>query len=326
MLRETSGRVNALVLDQESESNVGDVSKSISSCWSADADGTIHQWNVSRGQVTLTYRHENSLAPSVECAASCGSGLLVTGTADKKIKLLDSRTRNAVWSVSAAHYDEVLSIACSTSSGKIVSGGADDCVRVWDMRWMENALLELDTLHGGSVFCIAIDEAKQRVYTGSGDKTISLWDLSLGHWVAQAHAHTGDVYDLCSLSCSGALSASSDGTIREWKVEGKDKWFNELQNVSTLDLSTPLTCLEMLGGEERCFLAGTWKGDVVLGNLKGGKKAFSKPISKRKETGDNEQANSAVTAITGTQECVVTGFDNGAVRFSRMSTTIDEVT
>ena len=103
------------------------------------------------------------------------------------------------------------------------------------------------------MFCIAIDEAKQRVYTGSGDKTISLWDLSLGHWVAQAHAHTGDVYDVCSLSSprSGALTCSSDGTVREWKVEGKDEWFNELQNVETLDLSTPLTCLEMLGGEEK---------------------------------------------------------------------------
>ena len=144
--------------------------------------------------------------------------------------------------------------------------------------------------------------------------------MSLGHWVAQAHAHTGDVYDLCSLSSprSGALTCSSDGTVREWKVEGKDKWFNELLNVSTLDLSTPLTCLEMLGGEERSFLAGTWHGDVILGNLSGGKKPFSRPIPKKEK--EQWEGNSPVTAIAGTHDCVVTGFDNGAVRFSRMST------
>jgi hypothetical protein len=103
-------------------------------------------------------------------------------------------------------------------------------------------------------------------------------------------------------------------------VEGKDEWFNELQNVATLDLSTPLTCLEMLGGEERSFLAGTWNGDVILGNLSGGKKPFSRPIPKNEKEEEHGQGNSPVTAITGTYDCVVTGFDNGAVRFSRMST------
>ena len=147
--------MNALVLDEpqpqlngeERERKAGG-GQGISSCWSAGADGMVKKWDIARGEATTRGRLADAEThgglSSVECAASCGPGLLVTGGADKGIALWDSRATGVLMN-RMAHYDEVLSIACSTS-GKIVIGGADDCVKVWDMRWMDNALLELDTL------------------------------------------------------------------------------------------------------------------------------------------------------------------------------------
>ena len=348
-------RVNALVLDA-----------SMRSCWSCGGDGVVQKWDMAREETVLSIRGVHQIPSGmsnfkqvnnmgVECADACGPNCLVTGGCDKGISLWDSRKNMnrvqgghvEVWHKSMAHYDEVLSIACSRSEPLIVTGGADDCVRVWDMRWMDEALLELDTLHGGSVFSIAIDDDKRTVYTGSGDKTISLWDLRSGHWLSQAHGHTGDVYDIV-LGEQRILSASDDGTVREWMVEGNREWFQELVCVSTLGITidmysdtcelelhklskdsssssfrsaTHMTCLEMLGGEEKAFLGGTWSGDLVLGNLYGGMKAFSQPVAKNadnEEKDDYSVSHTPVTAIAATSDCVVTGFNNGAVRFSRM--------
>jgi len=209
-------------------------------------------------------------------------------------------------------------------------------------------------LHGGSVFCIEIDEDRKMVYTGSGDKTISLWDLGTGHWYAQAHGHTGDVYSI-KRGEERILSASDDGTVREWRLEEKKKWFSELHCVSTLGITadlngsscdlelrdldggkqqrrsfqsvTHMTCLELLGEGEGHFLGGCWSGDIVLGKLHGRLKPFSQPITKHAADEGKEEfqeyliadvSHTPVTAIAATNDCVISGCNNGAVRFSRM--------
>ena len=345
---ESGARVNALVLDGF-EGREG--STSVSSCWSCGGDGLAHQWDLITG-ITVTSIEGSQNNVSLECADTCGRNQLVVGCG-KQISLWDARQKGggkaliseSIWNTNLSHYDEILSVACAKSAPLIVSGGADDCVRVWDMRYMEEALLELDTLHGGSVYCIAIDNDKNCVYTGAGDKTICLWDLQTGHWFAQAHGHTGDVYDIAAGS-KRALSAAADGTIREWRVEEKEKDFVELVNVNTLGLTadmegeecvlavkalgggpsafrgiTECMCLEILGEREDKFLGGTWSGDVILGDLATGGKAFSRPVTKRAEDDGADNYNcrySPVTAIAATDCVVVSGFNNGAVRFSQM--------
>ena len=222
-------RVNALVLDTAGLAD--HESRAPGFCWSCGGDGLIHRWDMSRGQRVSTSKDAHQFAPEVsgyrqinnmgiECAASCGPEMLITGGGDKGISLWGARLGagtngryKEAWHKSCAHYDEVLSIAAARTLPLIISGGADDCVRVWDLRYMDDPLLELDTFHGGSVFCIAIDEETRRVYTGSGDKTISLWGLETGHWYAQAHGHHGDVYDIKVGKDNKVVSASDDGKL-----------------------------------------------------------------------------------------------------------------
>ena len=182
-----------------------------------------------------------------------------------------------------------------------------------------------------------------------------------------------------------SLTPPSSGTIREWKLEGKRDWFQELQCVLTLAITTDVgtndcelelknldearrshakgegrsdrsdsggsprslrsprsptklstathvTCIELLGREGKAFLGGCWSGDIVLGKLRGSSRPFSKPITKHAEDEDNKNfdlaaqyrisnvSHTPVTAITASSECVVSGFNNGVVRFSRMRT------
>mmetsp|Transcript_31330 Transcript_31330/g.67542 ORF Transcript_31330/g.67542 Transcript_31330/m.67542 type:complete len:547 (+) Transcript_31330:179-1819(+) len=360
-------RVNALVLDPPGAAAGGRVRH----CWSCGGDGVVQKWDMEREETVLSIRGVHQINQSesnfkqvnnmgVECADACGPSCLVTGGCDKGISMWDSRASDRrangphmeVWHRSAAHYDEVLSVACSKTLPLVVSGGADDCVRVWDTRWMDQPLLELDTLHGGSVFAIAIDDAAKRCYTGSSDKTLSLWDLESGHWLSQAHGHAGDIYDIV-LGTERILTASDDGTVREWALDGNREWFQELvcsqvlgadaqmdsmsEDSCKLDFKrvptdvagfrgvTPLSCLSLLGAEEKHFLAGTWSGDVVMGHLDPDGRdtqTFSKAIMKNVDLEEKDdgyyRSHSPVTAIAATTECVITGFNYGAVRFSRM--------
>ena len=75
----------------------------------------------------------------------------------------------------------------------------------------------------------------------------------------------GDVYDI-KKGKDKLLSASDDGTVREWKLEGKREWFQELVCTSTLGLTADMNQSECelqlcnLSGEEEATKRRTFRG------------------------------------------------------------------
>ena len=90
-----------------------------------------------------------------------------------------------------------------------------------------------------------------------------------------------------------------------------------------------MTCVELLGEDESRFLGGCWSGEIVMGKLRGGVRSFSSPVTMKPEEEEFHDefeeflipnvSHTPVTALACTSDCVITGFNNGAVRFSRMS-------
>jgi WD40 repeat protein len=118
-------------------------------------------------------------------------------------------------------------VAYSPDGSRIVSGGADETVRVWDAETGQE-LTEL-TGHAGTVNSVAYSpdgaHGGGRIVSGGSDGTVRVWDVSAalntGAETRQAltrlTGHTGSVNSVAySPDGSRIVSGGEDGTVRLW--------------------------------------------------------------------------------------------------------------
>ncbi len=115
------------------------------------------------------------------------------------------------------HEDEVRALAVSPDGTRIISGGKDRTVRLWDVKTGE--MIAVKDLHTGTIHAIAYQPGGKIVASASADSTIRLWDASLAEQ-AVLTAHKNSV-NAVAFSPDGLLlvSGSTDLTVRIWDVE-----------------------------------------------------------------------------------------------------------
>ena len=77
----------------------------------------------------------------------------------------------------AGHTGGVFAVAVSPDGRQVLSGGADQTVRLWDLH--TGQLLRTLTGHGGTVHAVAFLPGSRALSAGE-DKTVRLWDLASG--------------------------------------------------------------------------------------------------------------------------------------------------
>ncbi|KAM4060980.1 PUL domain-containing protein [Hirsutella rhossiliensis] len=157
-------------------------------------------------------------------------GLVVSGGKDTVIEVKSPRSSSADHAerLLIGHSHNVCALDVSPNGTYLVSGGWDGQARVWDLNQWETRLM-LGGHEGMSVWgVVALDD--KTVVTGCADKSIRVFDLSRstsGEVMPKSTIHTPDVVRaLCRVPsghASGAdiASASNDGTVRLWKLNGQ---------------------------------------------------------------------------------------------------------
>jgi phospholipase A-2-activating protein len=194
-------------------------------------------------------------------------GLVVSGGKDTIIEVKSPRRQPAdnAERLLIGHSHNVCALAVSPGGGFLISGGWDGQARVWNLaKW--DTEFTLNGHDGVAVWAVmALDETT--IVTGCADKNIRTFDLkqASGGEVAPASTiYTPDVVRaLCKVPqnhASGAdiASASNDGTIRLWKLNGQQ--VAELQGHESFVYSlTSLLSGELVSsGEDRTVRV--WKG------------------------------------------------------------------
>ncbi|HXD30757.1 MAG TPA: caspase family protein [Pyrinomonadaceae bacterium] len=115
------------------------------------------------------------------------------------------------------HTSRVNCIAFGPDGTWLASGGADNSIKIWDVR----SGRELRPLNGhtGWIKALAVSRDGKWVASGSNDRTVRVWDVISGQQVKYFSGHTAAVESLAFSDDARLLaSGSADNTIRVWDI------------------------------------------------------------------------------------------------------------
>ncbi|MBK9386064.1 MAG: WD40 repeat domain-containing protein [Planctomycetes bacterium] len=115
------------------------------------------------------------------------------------------------------HGGPVNSVAVSRDARRVLSGSADETIRLWDVDTGRE--LQKIQAHSKGVDCVAMSGDGRLGLSVGNDRTLKLWDLERGEKLRD-FAYDGEGEDVVALSpdASMALSAGWEGRVRLWDV------------------------------------------------------------------------------------------------------------
>jgi len=133
--------------------------------------------------------------------------------------LHEAMTKARVPNIFRGHESSVNSVAISLDGKMIVSGSADNTLRLWDI--CGNPIGHPMRGHEGSVNSVAISPDGKMIVSGSADNTQRLWDIC-GNPIGLLLLGHEDSVNSVAISPDGKMivSGSADKTLRLWDING----------------------------------------------------------------------------------------------------------
>ncbi|MCA9069992.1 MAG: hypothetical protein KDA84_13765, partial [Planctomycetaceae bacterium] len=150
-----------------------------------------------------------------------GKSLFTTG-ADKTVRQWDAATGLALATYTGST-NALYDLAVSANGKKLVAGGQDSKVYVWDIPAQPSAEKPADIAsvanyaHTTAIYSVAITENGSTIAAGGGDRLVRFWDTATGKEREQLAGHTSTVRDI-ALSADGrrVVSGGADRSVRFW--------------------------------------------------------------------------------------------------------------
>jgi WD40 repeat protein len=140
---------------------------------SADSDGTVRVWDVITGQMIGGI----TIAPPIQKLSALAfrrDGCLALGSEDGTVQVWDMTTGREAFTF-RGHTGRVSSLTFSPDGRRLVSGGEDKLIKIWDIHLTGQGALTL-TGHTSRVNSLAFSPDGLRLASGSADGTVRVWD------------------------------------------------------------------------------------------------------------------------------------------------------
>jgi WD40 repeat protein len=157
------------------------------------------------------------------------------------------------------HTATIHSISFSNDENRIVSGSADQSVRIWDA--LVGGLIKVLDGHTASVYAVAFSRDCSWIVSGSADQTVRVWDAAVGAVHQVLEGHTASVYSV-AFSTDGNLIASGSGdqSIRLWDV-----WTGEV--LAVLHGHTASVSAVAFGGDNNRIVSGSFDHSLRIWDI-----------------------------------------------------------
>ncbi|MEA1938045.1 MAG: caspase family protein, partial [Pseudomonadota bacterium] len=183
---------------------------------SGDADGILRVWNLQNETLVNKFTIGNGNAVSAIAFAPEGRRIAYAGTGGPVH--LRALTPGGGGLDLKGHTRPVTGLSFSADGNRLVSGDADQTIKVWDLL-KSRAVQTLNNV-GGATYSIQVTDKGEFLVAGGDDNVIRVFDLKSGAKVRELEGHEGPVRCvLFDLGTQKLISASDDGTTRVWDVE-----------------------------------------------------------------------------------------------------------
>jgi WD40 repeat protein/serine/threonine protein kinase len=177
-------------------------------------DNLMRLWDVASGREL----HRLELPQTIWGVAFSADGRQLLGAGGNHMALWDAQSGQEVRRFAGAR--GIWDAALSGDGHRVVTGGTDGAVRLWDVE----SGRELNYLrgHSGEVYGVALAPDGRAAVSGGLDGTARLWDLETGHERHLPQAGGDRVWSVAFSPDGGHVAAGDrDGFVRLWDVSGK---------------------------------------------------------------------------------------------------------
>ncbi|XP_024518570.1 DENN domain and WD repeat-containing protein SCD1 isoform X2 [Selaginella moellendorffii] len=164
-------------------------------------------------------------------------GMFISGSADCTLKIWDPTVRGSEFRATLEGHTATIR-AISSDKLRIVSGGDDTLVLIWDKATSQNSM-KLDG-HREKISCVRM-LSEERVLSASHDGTVKMWDARTDACVANVGQSSSAILCMDYDDTTRILAAAGmDGVVKVWDVRagkqvhmllGHKKWIRTLRMV-----------------------------------------------------------------------------------------------
>lgn len=186
----------------------------------ASPDGKLLALGISDNKTQLLNAEDGSVVRNLRSnyggwsvAFSPNSDYVVSGTSQGILRWI---TSTGIWQPTTGGQDKTIKSLAISHDGKIVAGGSDNVIYLWDME--DGSLLRQLSGTFGVVNSLDFSPDDSMLVAGTDDNIVRIWEVDSGTILKQLTGHASRIFGVC-FSPDGqkiASGAQQDGSIRIW--------------------------------------------------------------------------------------------------------------